>query len=978
MRKQAKAPVQPIRQSTQYNCMTTSMAMCLRANGISPEESTTEMVNKVMGAQPMKGASWEQALACAQHYGMRAILMVPCTVKKLKEWTDQGIPVMIAWNPEGRDWSHASVVFDVQEGDDGLTVLVADPNIPNPDKTVRTVTDDDFYHKWFEKWPDYLVRRPAMAVMPEITLDGRQVMASSTRVAAIADMDFDLRGVIQAVLAHMEKDIPGYEPKVTERVDRNRGAPALSFIYPDPNTPGIPRGAEAAKSNRRFKSFRKRLGKFGLTAVGHSEDQYTDRSGNTVVLRIGGYGTGGGTPVRYAAKVMASNQIANRTSKVLDKLWIVADPKESSLLVDILWEVEADRLPELVIGSGAARWRAEHTALHTDPRTARQDALARLKKLYRGDIPSEVLRNSSVKKAVSWEHRQQMHDEYRNEQRNDRRRDKAWALEQRMVKKKTEDFRRARLHYYLAAELDNIRPLQQWLKKMAQNHRPDFKPMTLDPRLAKMPRGFKSPTWKVFVGKATPEEFDEMVDLKKKYPKIIGNDRNIEDYQARYVQKLFQDAGLDPSGKKIEDSGADQKVQILEALAEKVKGWPEGLEHVNNVLDAYRAKKRVSPEDLKKIRNFLYKNRMRDEANHFRKARDKETTMNSPRTTSRGAGRRPWHSPHMSPAEVREEKEFEREWGPAQSPRKPAEPKVRQTTKQKEELRRTALSASTKKDYSSYSVLEKLGREEDEIPESLAKKRDQLFNKYRAINKSQPRDLIKNFSWAGGFPAYFGNVRDKKHVAWVERFFLAWDENSPGKFSPENPRPTPLKPGEKPEIFFNPKQVAAVKKLLEMSPDNRFVQKMYDLISRNQMPQNYDGLRQNFYRKHMTEELKLFPKRKACRLAQTPAQEDALGELGWTDAQIEQMSHKRIEMVLKRKIRNRGRKAKVDEKLMIRAALLLIYKGEKAAAKILMDDGISAEDAFLAVKSGGMMNRQPDKLIDKVVSRYAQHKGFKI
>jgi hypothetical protein len=170
--KTAKANVQPVRQRTQFTCMSTSMMMCLRANGL---DCTEDEVNKVMGARPMKGAAWEDALACAQHYGMRATLTCPSTVKQLKEWTDRGVPVMIAWNPEGRDWSHASVVFDV---DDDFNVYVADPNIPDPDETVRVVPKSEFYSKWSEKWPNYLVRRPACAIEREITTDGRQVMAS--------------------------------------------------------------------------------------------------------------------------------------------------------------------------------------------------------------------------------------------------------------------------------------------------------------------------------------------------------------------------------------------------------------------------------------------------------------------------------------------------------------------------------------------------------------------------------------------------------------------------------------------------------------------------------------------------------------------------------------------------------------------------------------------------------------------------------
>jgi len=101
---------------------------------------------------------------------------MPATVRQLKEWTDKGIPIMIAWNPEGRPWSHASVVFDV---DDDLNVHVADPNIPDPDETVRIVSKTDFYGKWYEKAPNYLIRRPAMAVEREVTPEGRQVVAKT-------------------------------------------------------------------------------------------------------------------------------------------------------------------------------------------------------------------------------------------------------------------------------------------------------------------------------------------------------------------------------------------------------------------------------------------------------------------------------------------------------------------------------------------------------------------------------------------------------------------------------------------------------------------------------------------------------------------------------------------------------------------------------------------------------------------------------
>lgn len=181
--KTAKADVTPIRQRTQFSCLSASMAMALGANGIETHE---DEVNKVMGCKPMQGASWEQALACAQHWGMRATLTTPCSWIQLKEWTDRGVPVIIAWNPEGREWSHASCVFDVT--DEG--VHVADPNCPDPEQTVRVVTRADFFAKWGEKWPDYIVRRPALAIEREITQDGRQVMASRTvRISGATELE---------------------------------------------------------------------------------------------------------------------------------------------------------------------------------------------------------------------------------------------------------------------------------------------------------------------------------------------------------------------------------------------------------------------------------------------------------------------------------------------------------------------------------------------------------------------------------------------------------------------------------------------------------------------------------------------------------------------------------------------------------------------------------------------------------------------
>lgn len=184
MRRSARANVTPIRQMTQFTCVSTSTCMALNALGV---KCTEEQVNEIIGAKPMQGSRWEEVLACAQYFGCRATLTTPATLTQVKEWTDQGKPVLIAWNPEGRDWSHASLIFDVTGEKGNYIVHIADPNIPNPDKTIREVCEDEFYSKWFEKWPNFLVRRPALMIDREITPEGRQVMASSIVGNAGAD-----------------------------------------------------------------------------------------------------------------------------------------------------------------------------------------------------------------------------------------------------------------------------------------------------------------------------------------------------------------------------------------------------------------------------------------------------------------------------------------------------------------------------------------------------------------------------------------------------------------------------------------------------------------------------------------------------------------------------------------------------------------------------------------------------------------------
>ncbi len=180
-RRQARADVTPVRQTTQYNCVATSLAMALKALGFADFECEPDRVNRVLGALPLQGASFEQVAAAASHYGCRTTLVVPATLGLVRSWTDAGKPVMIGWNT-GNEWSHASLVFDVTD----THVLVADPNIPNPDTLVRTLTHDEFYDKWWEKsGPGYKIRRPAMCIEREITPDGRQVMAGSRTAAMV-------------------------------------------------------------------------------------------------------------------------------------------------------------------------------------------------------------------------------------------------------------------------------------------------------------------------------------------------------------------------------------------------------------------------------------------------------------------------------------------------------------------------------------------------------------------------------------------------------------------------------------------------------------------------------------------------------------------------------------------------------------------------------------------------------------------------
>lgn len=223
------ANLMPLRQRTQFTCVAASTSMALAALGL--RDCDEDSVNRVLGAAPLKGASWEHVLATAQHYGVRATLTVPATLSQVKAWTDAGKPVLIGWNPEGREWSHASVIFDVQPcPTHGFMVHVADPNCPDPEQTVRIVPKGEFYAKWYEKFPNYLVRRPALMLEREVTPEGRQVMANmKNRSPVLVDTPFTVP-VSEAPMSTKQAKSP---VPVTQKKDTNavRG-PGIAYRNP--------------------------------------------------------------------------------------------------------------------------------------------------------------------------------------------------------------------------------------------------------------------------------------------------------------------------------------------------------------------------------------------------------------------------------------------------------------------------------------------------------------------------------------------------------------------------------------------------------------------------------------------------------------------------------------------------------------------------------------------------------------------------
>jgi len=566
--KLARAKVSPVRQRTQYSCMTASMMMCLQALG---HDCTEDEVNRVMGAKPMKGAAWEDALACAQHYGCRATLTVPATVRQLKKWTDAGIPIMIAWNPEGRDWSHASVVYHAAEGPlktwssdqviegdgPGLYVWVADPNIPNPDKTTRVVHEDEFYKRWFEKWPNYLVRRPACAIDREITAGGRQVVASSRasgvsaeRVAAryrrpyqryktrerrremnVGEIsDWEARKE-QREIDRREKQWWARAVKVVEAIGTRQEQEQLKkYRWPQDNWTMDDRGARrelkkelgqkygAHLTDTGFKLFQERREYADLT---DEEWQRHSDSIQSVDINLG-------KPAKWLLRQITSAdpelqfKIGNAERFTKATAW-GSDlspnyPERVTVTVGALWEI-----PIYLVDPSLGRRGAEFVLLLGHFRYW-DDRDVRFLGLFKGSVLGDAVVSDATKPIAS----------HLNEA----------ALSDRPLIE------------------DMVRPLTTYF------------------------RGFLDEARAAAAARAKPKP------RKPRAPKTVV------------------------------DSAVAEKIRILDELAAKVSGWPEGLAHVEAVKAAYEAGRQPSPDDLKKIRNYLYRNRMRDEANHFRQAAD--------------------------------------------------------------------------------------------------------------------------------------------------------------------------------------------------------------------------------------------------------------------------------------------------------------------------------------------------------------------
>ena len=414
MKRSAKAPVALLRQETQFTCCAASIASALRAHG---KDQTEADVNKVLGASPMSGATWEAMLATVQYFGLRGSLVVPSTVAQLKKWTDAGIPVVIAWNPEGRPWSHASCVFDV---DDNHNVHVMDPNVPNPSRSVRIVSEDEFYGKWYEAVGDKLiVRRPAMAVEREVTADGRQVMAGKKK-----DDDIALRGRVRREVfkeqgrgglpgswlgAGPHRDHSKYDRDREKDVDRDdeeegRGKYASMTRTSDAlSQPLSTRRDYGAVEPLSAEEFRNSLSKTArdvpkdveryLKEVKEKNSDYSDKQAWATAWSIYCKNKNPGsshckkeTSEYFPGKKASSMNLPDDVLRLMktaadghDQIWIVSDPeRDAADIEDVFYQTTVMNLVNWCIETGVSSWKEDHTAIYLSKAEALRDARSRL------------------------------------------------------------------------------------------------------------------------------------------------------------------------------------------------------------------------------------------------------------------------------------------------------------------------------------------------------------------------------------------------------------------------------------------------------------------------------------------------------------------------------------------------------------------------------------------------------------------------
>ena len=93
-----------------------------------------------------------------------------------------------------------------------------------------------------------------------------------------------------------------------------------------------------------------------------------------------------------------------------------------------------------------------------------------------------------------------------------------------------------------------------------------------------------------------------------------SNKKNLPPRFQRYEALAGQFKPYTPS-KRVVDSDALEKIQILETLKTKIQDPTVGV-----VLEAYRKGEKPSEDQLKKIRNLLYRSKMAPEADKFRVA----------------------------------------------------------------------------------------------------------------------------------------------------------------------------------------------------------------------------------------------------------------------------------------------------------------------------------------------------------------------